>query len=262
MTKGNTGTAKYYAGDADKAKHLYLKKEPRLASVGEFHDSVEFVFVLEGEIEAHIDQEVSTITEGGIVFADSYACHYYKNITPSICAFVLVLSREYLSLFREAHPKHTFVPFMTDKEKNKKVMALMQSWFDESKKSYLLDHGFVNLLLAYLVEAYGLVKNVKQKKPSIVKEILTYIHENYTEDISLKSMSKALGFSEEYCSKEINKATGCGFRQYVNFLRIKKAERLLSDETVDMTMVEILYKCGFNSPVTYYRARKRFHEKN
>ena len=36
----------YYSGETDKAKYIYLKKDNLLQPLGEFHDSVEIIFML------------------------------------------------------------------------------------------------------------------------------------------------------------------------------------------------------------------------
>lgn len=92
---------------------------------------------------------------------------------------------------------------------------------------------------------------------ALVKEILNYIQEHYLEEITLTAVAKAVGYSADHCSKILRKATGLNFRDYINLLRLKKAEEMLADKTLKLTTLEILYRCGFNNSATYYRAKKR-----
>jgi YesN/AraC family two-component response regulator len=62
----------------------------------------------------------------------------------------------------------------------------------------------------------------------------------------------------DYCSRIIKKYIGRDFRDYINMLRIRKAQALMLDKSLNMTTLEILYKCGFHSAATFYRAKKRF----
>ena len=53
------------------------------------------------------------------------------------------------------------------------------------------------------------------------------------------------------------------FRDYLNFLRLKKAGEYFSlKDTNKFTTLEIIYKCGFNSAATFYRAQKAIKNKN
>ena len=56
-----------YFSDADLERQIYLKEEIVLSDVGHFHDSVEFVFLLEGEIEARRLGEVRRLHAGDCI---------------------------------------------------------------------------------------------------------------------------------------------------------------------------------------------------
>lgn len=95
---------------------------------------------------------------------------------------------------------------------------------------------------------------------ALVKELLGYIQEHYLEAISLPAVAKAVGYSPDHCSKILQSTIGMKFREYINFLRIKRAEEMLADKSLKLTTLEILYRCGFNNSATYYRAKKKLEE--
>ena len=98
----------------------------------------------------------------------------------------------------------------------------------------------------------------KNAREEFIKVLLLYMHEHYLEDITLAKVAKDLGYSVDYCSRIIKKYIGRDFRDYINMLRIRKAQALMLDKSLNMTTLEILYKCGFKSAATFYRAKKRF----
>ena len=249
----------YYSGETDRAKYIYLKKDNILQPLGEFHDSVEMIFMLQGEAEAHLNNRVYELRPGDVFFVDSYEGHWYRNKTPEILAYVLVLSREYLQNFYDLYYGQTFATYMQGKEKNKKIFALLDSWYMEKEKTHIKDLGYSNLLFSYFIEAHSLVKRTKMgAREEIVKRLLQYIHEHYLENITLAKVAKDLGYSVDHCSRMIKKYIGRDFREYVNMLRVRKADALISDKSLQLTTLEILYKCGFQSAATFYRAKKRF----
>ncbi len=247
----------YYLSEADLEKNVYIKEETILTELGHFHDGVEFIFMLEGEIEARHFPEISVISAGEIFFADRFEIHSYRKLTKEIRAIVLVLSQEYLTAFREVYEGKTFPAHMADREKNREIISLIRAWVKEAELTYILNLGYSNLLFSKIIRNYDLIKAVEDKGRSVAIKLLKYTNDHFSEDISLGSVSREIGYSKEYCSKIFRDITGVGFRRYLNSLRIKRANELFESQNASkLTALEILYKCGFNSSATFYRAKK------
>ena len=253
----------HYQPEADTASKIYIKQDPRLADVGHFHEAVEIVAVLEGEIEAfHMDKSIR-LSEGEIFFADSFECHYYRKISDEIKAIIIVLSNDYLRVYRDMYADKKLPSHLNDIEKNKSVIRYMESWLNDNTDDFMLNIGYSNIVLSKLIEIYGLEKREKKKDKDIGVKLLEFIHEHYVDDISLKDVSKQLGYTKEYCSKIFSKVVGINFREYLNFVRYKKACEYLSVKNeLRMSTSEIIYKCGFNSSATFYRVAKEQKIKN
>ena len=246
-----------YLPEADVSRKIYIKEDPLLSEVGHFHEGVELVAVMEGEIEAYHFLDKQVLRPGQIFFADSFECHYYKPLTPQIRAIVIVLSSDYTGVFREVHAGKTLPVYMMDREKNAELVAIMKQWLHEENKGFMLNVGYSNLLLSKLVERYEVKSRNEQKNQGVGVKLLTYVNDHYTEDISLTAVAKAIGYSKEYCSKTFAELVGMSFRDYLNLLRLRKAEEYFSmKNTTSLTTTEIVYKCGFNSTATFYRAKK------
>ena len=252
-----------YLPEADVARQIYIKEDPELASIGHFHEGIELVAILEGEVEAYSLLRKEILRAGEIFFADSFECHHYQKVTPNIRAIVIVLSSEYTGVFRELYARKTFPAFMKDKEKNEKIITLMKQWLQEENKTFMRNVGYCNLLLSEMVSSYDLENREEKKDKNVSLKLLKYINEHYIEDISLTTVAKDIGYSKEYCSKIFSEVVGMGFREYLNFLRLRKAEEYFSaKKDLKMTTTEIVYKCGFNSMATFYRAQKVLKGKN
>lgn len=252
-----------YLPEADVARQIYIKEDPELADVGHFHEGVEMVAILEGEVEAFRLSERGVLKPGEIFFADSFECHHYRPATSAIRAVVIVLSSEYTGVFRELYSGKTFPAFMRDTEKNAEIIALMRKWLGEKEKNYMLNVGYSNLLFSKITESYDLVKRDERKDKNVSIKLLKYVNDHYVEDISLTSVSKQIGYTKEYCSKIFSEVVGMSFRDYLNLLRLKRANEYFSVKKEEkLTTTEIVYKCGFNSTATFYRAQKALQNKN
>lgn len=253
----------HYQSEADIAKHIYIKEDPLLANVGHFHEGVEIVALLEGVVDSFHVGEKKRLQAGEIVFVDSFECHHYSNVSSEIKAIVIVLSSEYTKTFREFYAGNSLPCYLCDVEKNKDIICLMRQWLSEPKKSFVLNVGYCNVMLAKLVEAYGLKSKDNGKDKVVSVKLLQYVNDHYTEDISLTEISKQLGYTKEYCSKIFSDVVGMSFRDYLNSLRMKKASEYFAiKKELRMSTMEIIYKCGFNSASTFYRALKAYKKKN
>lgn len=244
-----------YCLEADLSSAIYLKEDNLLGDNPHFHDSMEFIFIKRGYAVCHLDNETMTLHEGDIFFVESYQTHYYEA-SDDILAFVLVLSRDYTQTFRTLYPGLTFEPFLLDKEKNKELFHLMKEWVSSDNKTQLYNQGQASVLLSLLINKYNLVERGEYQGDILLKELLRYIHLHYLENITVISMAHDLGYTPEYCSKTLKKCLKNGVRSYINSLRIKRANELLLDKSLNLSQSEILYQCGFSSPSTYYRVKK------
>ena len=81
------------------------------------------------------------------------------------------------------------------------------------------------------------------------------VNKNYSENVSLEEASSLLGFDTSYFCRIFKSATGATFTEYLNFVRICKAEKLLSQ--TKKSILEISEAVGFSSLSYFNRVFKR-----
>ena len=247
----------YYL-EADAFSKIYLKLDPDLDRNPHFHDAIELLFFKEGEVLCCCEDQSEVLHPGDIFFCDSYETHYYDILSEHVLAYVLVVSREYTEIFRKLYGDLTFNNFLTNKEMNKKVFDVVDSWLKEGSNSQIANHAYINKILSLLINTYPMINRRSRNNDMLSKELLKYIHLHYLEDITIISIAHDLGYSPEYCSKILKNCLKTGIRDYINSLRINKANELMNDKSLNLSQLEILYQCGFSSPSTYYRVKKKF----
>jgi AraC-like DNA-binding protein len=84
-----------------------------------------------------------------------------------------------------------------------------------------------------------------------INKSFEYIEKCYSEDIHLKDIASAAGFSEFYFSRLFKEITEKSFHQFLNEFRIKKAEVMLMDSNNSIS--EAAYASGFSSISTFDR---------
>jgi AraC-like DNA-binding protein len=85
----------------------------------------------------------------------------------------------------------------------------------------------------------------------LIHKVLNYIQNNFTKDISLKSIAYEFNYSYNYLSKYLNKVLGISFVDFINQNRISYASYLLTNS--DDTITDIAYKCGYSSIRSFNR---------
>lgn len=113
---------------------------------------------------------------------------------------------------------------------------------------YLMEHT-----LGYLSEEMPALFNEVSHKT--IKKMLAYIHDHFTNDISIQSLSEKFYLSPNYLCHLFKKEVGENFIEYISRLRIEYACKLLAE--TDLAIKHIGEKCGFNDYFYFTRIFKR-----
>lgn len=109
--------------------------------------------------------------------------------------------------------------------------------------------GYTGALLGELLESMHL--SVRQMDDGLLQKLILYFLEHYTEDISLESVAKGLGYSRFYISRLISTAFGCNFRTLLANYRISMAQNLLVSG--NRSIGQIAEDCGFKNQSSFNR---------
>ncbi|NLZ50695.1 MAG: helix-turn-helix transcriptional regulator [Rikenellaceae bacterium] len=101
------------------------------------------------------------------------------------------------------------------------------------------------------------VSFAKEREPEEEERIMKvkkFIHEHFTEEITLAQVADVAGMSASSFSRYFHLATGRTLRDYLIDSRLGKASRLLM--STDLNISEICYSCGFNNLSNFNRIFK------
>ena len=91
----------------------------------------------------------------------------------------------------------------------------------------------------------------------LIKDILIYLQQHYTGDISMQQLARHFGYSKSRFSHLFNEQLGCTLADYVNSLRCQHASQLLLE--TKQPVMDIALQVGFECVRTFYRAFKRYY---
>ncbi len=99
----------------------------------------------------------------------------------------------------------------------------------------------------------ALLRKLNKKTP--IQEIIDYVDANYTEPMSLKSLSYQFSISQAYLGQIFKKELGIKFNDYINTKRVDEAKKLLLCK--NRTISKVALSLGYADPAYFYKIFKK-----
>ncbi len=219
------------------------------------HDVVEIVCLFTGSLEMTIAGKKLLLLPGDIAVAFPVIPHSYDYVSPDARGLTLIFSPdtivEFFHTFRTMLP---ISPLLTAAEQPPALPAIIQGFrkiIMEDQNSPL-KQGYLHLFLSYLFSCLAVHPVNKHARTSMSYQVLQYISEHFTEPLTLESTAHALGISRIHLSHIFSQQLHINFRQYINTLRIDRAQSLLRNPSYSIS--QIAYLCGYGNQRTFHRA--------
>lgn len=243
------------------------RKEETLVLPIVFHDAYELFSVREGQVDYTIGEECITLHSGDILFLNSRVPHQ-TTIHKGTLHFYLLFSEE----TTQEKPLGTYfsrstISFFLIKASTPLNAALttcleaIRREYREQAESYdAFIKAEVCRILALLYRERLLVnpKYIREARTRTARILpaLEYIDTHYREEITLSDLSRLLSLNESYICRLFKQATNTSFVQYLNYVRVCKAEQLLC--ATDMNISEICFAVGFSTASYFNRIFKKY----
>jgi two-component system response regulator YesN len=96
----------------------------------------------------------------------------------------------------------------------------------------------------------------EEEKSPIIQTVLSYIHHNFSEDMSLKTLGHSFHINPIYLGQLFQKEVRCSFTKYLNKLRIDRAKKLLLNSYEKAG--HIGKKVGYTDATYFYKQFKKY----
>ena len=242
---------------------------PRRISDVHYHDELEFLPVFSGSFLCRVDGVEYIAKSGEIIFINAGVPHEtYAIEEGTVTALVQFRESNYINLeirkiikysIRLLNLDSTPVRILNSKELFSLIEEILTEC-EEKKNAYEIIVRSLILKVIGLLYRNNILSDGEQVfSTAAVQKILpamTYINENYSENIDLSDISSMLGFDRSYFCRIFKLATGATFTEYLNFVRICKAEKKLS--STDESILDISSSVGFSSVAYFNRIFKKY----
>ena len=237
-----------------------------------YHDFFEFYLFHSGVPYFCIDENVFPLKNDTLIIIPPFMLHglvsnqpsnYYERswmyVTPSIMETVGMGMHDFGSFFKECMEKGK-IHFYLDQETSQRLRRLIEEIKDGvNKKSPIERWRNAHCIAEFLGLIYDIAKNNESEcKPIIVNEtiqsVLTYINNNYAEDLSIAGLSKQFGLSPSYLSRSFSAYTGRSIYNYIQYRRIMLAKEMIC---ANKPFMDVAMDCGFNDYSCFLRAFRK-----
>ncbi len=218
------------------------------------HRDFEFILVQEGEVDLGVQGRHEQIKAGQIALILSNQVHFTSTPRQSKC-FVVNFSAGYVG---------SFVHMIAGKEGVRSVFDVREPLFQYLVDTYrhvaypdtaepLTIKATCYAVCEAFLASVPLVE-AQQTDDGVLHKLLSYVEENFRENINMQTAAQAIGYGANYLSRYFHQSVDINFRQYVNQCRVDYACELLNQENIYLAQVAL--DCGFQNVRSFNRAFK------
>lgn len=233
-----------------------------LAPQPHLHNEIEIIVSFDGRSVATADSRSDVLEANDIYIAFPNQIHFYHDDTVRPEHLLIIFSpdiaSEFVPLFSSNIPVSPIIKNALSNEHLRWAVEALERVGSPSA-SNRLPHSAEHmrgLLLVILSELFNMMtlETAPKYDSSILKQVLNYCSENYTQDISLATVAEDLHVNKYYVSHLFSNKLQISFSDYINSLRIKRACALLKQK--DMPVIDISFAVGYNSVRSFNRCFK------
>ena len=242
----------------DFPSYFHAEKYESIGYKPHLHRNLEIYCVIKGSSHITINDREYNLTEGQGVVINSMQIHSYQNSEGTVVSFLLV-GTKFLQLFNSVYPERVLPESLFNSEANKPILQLINDITEKYDDFDVFEAmGYSNLLIHYIVKAYGTESAKKGSKKFIFSEIIQYIYDHYTEDLSLASLSEQFNYAPRSLGHLFSKYVRMDIRNFINSVRVEKVIEMKDNpENSNKTILDLAVECGFNSASSFYRAYRK-----
>ena len=223
------------------------------------HGYYEIFFLLSGKCRFLLKDTVYCLEKGDLIFIVPGELHHAVYSSGEGCEILMIyFSREHidgksLSIETTSHSLqeiHSFmgsIPVLYQED----FINLLNRMLAESAELDEYSKGFMNCYLQEVLLMLMRYSVMNEEDPQLLNSrdaaillATKYIYKNFRKPLSLEDVSAQAALSPTYFSKKFKQVTGMGFKEYLNFVRLKHAQTALL--TTNNTITDIALENGFN----------------
>ncbi|MDF2988438.1 MAG: hypothetical protein K0R50_3948 [Eubacterium sp.] len=236
-----------------------------------FHDKYEIYYLRSGERYYFIKDRVFHIKKGHLVLIKEGELHkttdaekpdHERTLLYFRKPFVSTANNSTACLLESLNSRSYFVLELPLKEQQTVDKIFYEMFLEAEEQQAGFEVCLQGLLMKLLVYMGRYIRGTDENafvsnspKHEKVSEIVKYINGHYYEELSIPDMARLFYISPYYLSRIFKETTGFTLLEYINTLRIKEAQKLLTGKRIKV--IDVADKTGFGSVSQFNRTFKQ-----
>ncbi len=238
-----------------------------------WHNDIEFVKVIDGEINYNINGEIVHLKKGEALFINSKQFHYNFPEGEEECNFVCIILHPILMCSSKTIAEKYVSPILANNSIPFYIFKSSSTWENtvlscidriyKLEDEECLELKLYSLFFEMWTQMYiHLSDKITHKSKDTqhlteLKNMISYIKEHYKEKISLSDIANAGGTCKTSCCAIFKKFTNQTPNEYLTDYRLHKSIELI--QNTDMTLTQICYDVGFSGASYFSETFKKVY---
>lgn len=211
------------------------------------HDHLELILVEQGTLGCIVETGFFTAISGEVVVINPLQEHRLMRVAHEpLVSWVLNFDSKVLHCIGFEVWDQSFEQLVKDP----KITELFREIIREKRQALswnnLYVQNLIQLILLCLMRKHAKAASSDSAKTSpLLQSILSYIHTNFSQTLTLEIIGNAVGISRWYLSKLFKRETGISIIEYINEYRCTHALALLQKSEHPISKISEM--CGFSS---------------
>lgn len=240
-----------------------------------WHDSIEVLYILDGETTVNIDQQLFTLHQNEYIILDSKVIHstscktfshfliiqipyrFLKTYIPDIDYIHFQNICSVPASFSDRESSNCVIPEVSILEELRSILEQLVLLWNTKPQGYPLKYYSYIFDLLYIMNTHFKTEisqseyHQSEKYMERLTSVMSYVKQHYTEAVSLQDISDYLALNPAYFTRFFKKYMGMTFTEYLNSIRLRHIyEDVLS---TDLPIQTILEKNGFTNYKLFMR---------
>ncbi len=242
------------------------------------HNYIEIIYALSGKYQILLNNKNYSFCRGDMVLINSNEIHNIFSLDEGVNRYIVVkFEPEMLYTTAQSLFEMKYVmPFILSDSTHQKVFkreeiektvipdliqGINREYSDQQYGYELAVRANIYNLFLFILRRWNeqnvdlnIDEEINKDMMKRIQTVFDYIEENYQNDITASEMAQLCNLSYSYFSRLFTRIMKKNFREYLNYVRIIKSERLLTSS--DLNITEIAMQVGFSSSSYYIQQFK------
>lgn len=246
-------------------RRALLSTYPNYAAPNHWHDDIEMIVILDGEMNYNVNGEIINLKKGHGILVNSRQMHFGFSDSRSECNFICILLHPMLLCSTSSYENDFVLPVLRNNAvpyifldtsitwQEKILEQILYMYTRKDLKTMPLDiqaaFSAIWSLLYDNIPANDNILHPQSSDLSITKNMVGFIQKYYTKKISLMDIAASGAVGQSKCCKLFAKYFHQTPNIYLTQYRLNKSIELLHN--ADLSITEIAFSVGF-SGASYY----------